>query len=148
LTHALEKVEQADRHRYDIVVMLQPTSPLRKPAHVFESVKMLVDKEYDAVWTVSLTDSKAHPLKQLRISNGRLEYYDPMGGKVIARQQLQPVYHRNGAAYAISRSCLLDQNTIKGRRTGAVIIKDVLVNIDTEIDLRLAEFFQSSLASA
>ena len=34
LTHALESSEAIDATRYDVVVMLQPTSPLRRPAHV------------------------------------------------------------------------------------------------------------------
>lgn len=99
----------------------------------------LVDGGHDAVWTVSETDSKAHPLKQLTIDQqGRLDYYDQAGARIVARQQLTPVYHRNGIAYAITRECLLDQKSIKGRSTGAVVIDEPLVNIDTEFDLVLA----------
>ena len=36
------------------------------------AVETLVDGGWDAVWTVSETDSKAHPLKQLTIGDGRL----------------------------------------------------------------------------
>lgn len=100
----------------------------------------LLDGAYDSVWTVSETDSKAHPLKQLVIKDDMLDYYDPEGAKIIARQQLKPVYHRNGVAYAITRQCLEEQKTIKGKRTSAVIITDPLVNIDTMDDLTYAEF--------
>jgi CMP-N,N'-diacetyllegionaminic acid synthase len=135
-----------DGLQYDIVVMLQPTSPGRRVEHVEAAIEKLVDGGHDAVWTVSETDSKAHPLKQLTVDReGRLDYYDPAGARIIARQQLTPVYHRNGIAYAITRQCLLDQKSIKGASTGAVIIDEPLVNIDTEFDLMLANVLASGL---
>ena len=143
LTHALLEMEHLDRMTYDIVVMLQPTSPLRRAEHVRATIHMLVDGAWDAVWTVSETDSKDHPLKQLTVTNGRLDYYDQTGKQIIARQQLVPVYHRNGVAYAIRRSCLLDQHSIKGERTGALVLEGKLVSIDTIWDLELAEFIYS-----
>lgn len=102
LTHALLEMELIDSVTYDIIVMLQPTSPLRKAKHVLDTIKMLVDGAWDAVWTVSETDSKSHPLKQLIVDKNSLNYYDISGGEIIARQQLEPVYHRNGIAYAIT----------------------------------------------
>ncbi len=143
LHHALVTCEELDGCRYDVVVMLQPTSPFRRPEQVTATVARLVAGGFDAVWTVSETDSKAHPLKQLVISGDRLDYYDPAGAAIIARQQLQPVYHRNGVAYAISRACLEEQRSIKGRLTSYVIISDPLVNIDTPDDFLYAEFLLS-----
>ncbi len=141
LYHALSECEKIDNRRYDVVVMLQPTSPFRKPAHVTETVEKLIKGEYDAVWTVSKTDSKAHPMKQLVIRDNRLDFYDPRGVEIIARQQLMPVYHRNGVAYAMARDCIFKKKSIIGDKTSFVIINDFMVNIDTELDLKLAEFF-------
>ena len=143
LTHALVEMERQDRVRYDIVVMLQPTSPLRKKQHVEDTIQMLIDGDWDAVWTVSETDSKDHPLKQLTVNDGSLDYYDQSGKKIIARQQLVPVYHRNGVAYAIRRDCLLDQQSISGECTGGLILEGNLVSIDTYWDLELAEYIYS-----
>lgn len=141
LSHALLAMEELDGVRYDVVVMLQPTSPLRRPEHVQGVLKMLIEGDWDAVWTVSETDSKGHPLKQLTVSDdGTMNYYDPRGAEIVARQQLTPVYHRNGIAYAISRDCLMEQNSIKGQRTGAFIVEGEHVSIDTEWDLALVEW--------
>lgn len=141
LVHALEEMERIDRVRYDVVVMLQPTSPLRRPEHVTATVERLIEGGWDAVWTVSETDSKAHPLKQLTVAeDGALGYYDPAGKAIIARQQLDPVYHRNGIAYAITRDCLTGQRTIMGARTAALVIGGPTLSIDTEEDIALAEF--------
>ena len=140
LTHALETMEAIDGTTYDIVVMLQPTSPSRQPEHVHDCIAKLVAENLDSVWTVTETDSKAHPLKQLTVGpGGTLGFYDPAGARIIARQQLTPVFHRNGIAYAITRACLLEQRTIMGARAGALVIEGPIANIDTEHDLRLAE---------
>jgi len=148
LTHALAATETVDRRQYDIVVMLQPTSPLRTPRQVSATIRMLVEGGWDSVWTVSPTDPKAHPLKQLTVGEGRsLGYYDPRGAEVVARQQLAPLYHRNGIAYAMTRACLVEQHTIKGRRAGALIIDGEHVSIDSEWDIALVEWLLARRAA-
>lgn len=140
LEHALRATEAADGCRYDLVVMLQPTSPLRLPQHVTAVVTRLVQEGFDAVWTVSPTDLKYHPLKTLTLdAAGTLRLADPAGGGIIARQQLTPVYHRNGAAYALTRACLLEQGALMGTRTGAVVVHEPMVSIDTLEDFERVE---------
>ena len=144
LHHALMECERIDHAKYDIIVMLQPTSPLRRPEHVAATASMLIDGNWDAVWTISETDSKGHPLKQLNVhGTGELDYYDPEGGAVIARQQLTPVYHRNGIAYAITRDCLVNQKSVKGSRTGALVLDGHFVSIDTDWDIKLVDFIMA-----
>lgn len=142
LEHALKATEGEDASKFDIVVMLQPTSPLRQEATVSEVIEKLVNQDLDSVWTVSETDSKNHPLKQLMIIDGQLDYYDAQGKEIIARQQLEPVYHRNGVAYALTRECLLKQGSLMGRRTGAVVQEGLIVSIDTEWDIEMTELIR------
>lgn len=139
LNHALQETEKKYGEYYDVIVMLQPTSPLRRAADVSGTIRMLIEGNYDSVWTVSQTDLKSHPLKQLVIHDGLMEYWDPRGAGIIARQQLGSVYHRNGVAYAITRECLLEQKTLKGLRTGANVLSSNQISIDTEEDLTNAE---------
>lgn len=140
LTHALKATEADDGRRYDIVVMLQPTSPLRRADQVTGCVRKLVEEGLDAVWTVSPTNLKYHPLKQLVIEgDGRMSLFDPRGAAIIARQQLAPVYHRNGAAYALTRECLLEQGTLLGENSGALVTETPMVSIDTEEDIARVE---------
>jgi CMP-N,N'-diacetyllegionaminic acid synthase len=118
---------------------------LRKAEHVRGCLEKLVNEGLDAVWTVSETDPKNHPLKQLTLgTHGELGYYDPEAAGIIARQQLKPVYHRNGIAYAISRECLVNQKTILGRKTAGIVVPGVHVSIDTPWDMALVEFILTS----
>jgi len=140
LNHALLASEAMDGVVYDIVVMLQPTSPLRRVSDVSATIRRLVEGNYDAVWSVSESDPKAHPFKQLVIADGALDYWDLRGASIVARQQLTSVYHRNGVAYAVARACLVEQKTIKGNKTGAHIVEGPHISIDTEWDIDLVEF--------
>ncbi len=140
LQHALQATETLDGHQYDIIIMLQPTSPLRRAEHVLATVKQLVEGDFDAAWTVSPTDLKYHPLKQLTLDDeGRLSLWDQRGAEIVARQQLGTIYHRNGAAYALTRTCLLNQSTLLGARSTAVVIDEPMLSIDSEADLTQAE---------
>lgn len=142
LNHALQFMEALDKQQYDVVVMLQPTSPTRQPAEVSETITKLVTESLDAVWTVSETDSKVHPMKQLNIGKGLLDHYQPEGAEIVARQQLMPTYHRNGVAYAMTRECILNQKTILGKKTGALILdRPYIFDIDHAMDIKLIEFF-------
>lgn len=145
LKHALVEMESIDGRQYDVVVMLQPTCPLRKPVHVTDAISRLIDGGWSAVWTVSATDIKYHPLKTLKIGeNESLSLYDPRGKVIIARQQLDSVYHRNGAAYAFTRDALLQGDTTLPENSTAVIIQDKLISIDTLDDFSEIERLMSS----
>jgi CMP-N,N'-diacetyllegionaminic acid synthase len=137
LSHALLSIEKLSGKNFDVIVMLQPTSPLRTHSEVFKAIKLLIDGGYDAVWSLSKTDLKYHPLKQLTLNhqNGVLNYFDPLGSSIIARQQLTDTYYRNGVVYAVTRSCLLDQKTIKGNNSAGFISEGLQISIDTDEDV-------------
>lgn len=145
LYHALLEVERIDKTIYDIIIMLQPTSPLRRCKHIVDAVQMLEEGNWDAVWSVSETDPKNHPLKQLCLNGGEMNYYDVRAKNIIARQQLPPLYQRNGVVYVMTRDCIIEQKTIKGRRTAGLILEGHFVSIDTEWDLELSEFILNRL---
>lgn len=149
LEHALRVMEQHDQRRYDIVVMLQPTCPLRRVAYMTAALEELVRGAWDSVWTVSPVDLKYHPLKQLTIdSDGRMDLFDPRGASIVARQQLGATYYRNGAVYVLTRECVLEQRTTKGARSGAVALTEPLVSIDTHDDFALVERLLAQRAGA
>lgn len=139
LVHALAATEEVCGSRFDVVLMLQPTSPLRRPEHLRGAIHKLVDEGWDAVWSVSPTDSKYHPRKQLTIGegDGMHPYEDQIA--VVPRQHLSRVYHRNGAVYAFTRQCLLEQGTIFGAATAALLINEPMVSIDTLEDFARVE---------
>ena len=63
---------------------------------------------------------------QLVFDGDKIDYYDKEG-IIIARQQLKPVYHRDGAAYVMTRDCLLIQKTTIGENASAVKINAIVI---------------------
>ena len=141
LHHALIEAEAVDGTTYDVVIMLQPTSPLRTEENVTDCITALVEGKWDAVWTVSATDLSFHPRKQLTLdADGRLGFFVPGGEAIIARQELTPVFHRNGVCYALKRELLLNTEGIWApEKTTAVVIPGHHISIDTPEDLLAVE---------
>lgn len=141
LKHALEATEALLDIHFDIVLMLQVTSPLRDARDIRECLEALANDNGDAAWTVSPTELHFHPLKQLVVDDaGNMDLYDSRGLEIVARQQLTPVFHRNGSCYALRRDFLMSSDTLfSPGRSKAIISAGPRVNIDTEEDLTLAE---------
>jgi len=141
LQHATAEMERICGKAFDVIVMLQVTSPLRTIGDVRESIAKLVTNGCDAVWTVSPTELHFHPLKQLVLGeNSTMQLFDDRGLQIIARQQLAPVFHRNGSCYALRRDFVMNADGLfSPHSTQAVISEGERVNIDTEEDLLRAE---------
>ena len=135
LKHGLLKVEEKLRSKFDIVVSLPPTSPLRKINDVVLAIKKLINKNYDAVWTISKIDSKYHPYKALKISKNKLDFFSTYGKKIKYRQQLQDLYFRNGNCYALTRKTII-KGKILTKNSGYILSKGEQVSIDNLNDLK------------
>lgn len=141
LRHALLAQEEETGERYDVVLMLQPTSPLRTVNDVESCITTLQDGDWDAVWSVSITELTYHPKKQLALSpDGKLGFVIPGSHEIVARQDLEPVFHRNGVCYAFTRDFLVNSDsTYSEAQTSAVVTPGVHISIDTPEDLAAAE---------
>ena len=90
----------------DIVVLLQPTSPLRRPDHIRDAVARLRETKADSVVTVVEVPRHLSPDYVMRISEGRLRPFLPEGARVMRRQDARPAYSRDGTVYAFWRATL------------------------------------------
>lgn len=140
LRHALEQAEAEHGHRFDALVLLQPTSPIRTGDDIDAVIAMLLDEgELDSVISVCPVEDE-HPARMYRLDDaGRMEPLWP-DLEMSRRQDLPALYHRNGALYATRRRVLVDEGVIVGRRRRAYVMpREHLVNIDDERDLKIAE---------
>ena len=102
LQHALDTLA-ADGWLADIVVLLQPTSPLRRPEHVRAAVTMLRESGADSVVTVVELPRHLSPDYVMKIEDGRLRPFLPEGARITRRQDARPAYSRDGTVYACWR---------------------------------------------
>ncbi|RJP55289.1 MAG: acylneuraminate cytidylyltransferase family protein [Anaerolineaceae bacterium] len=138
--HIFERLESEDE-LFDYGLVLQPTSPLRTGLDIDSALQALFQSDADSIVSVYQV-SDHHPARMYKLNNGLLT---PLDEKFASarRQELPPIYHRNGAIYAFRRS-LLDKDTLLGNRILPYIMEeDRSLNIDTEYDLVLADFVLS-----
>ena len=143
LQHALVEAEHFAKTTFEIILMIQPTSPMRQKSDVTDVLYRMQQGAFDSVFTVSETDSKGHPFKQFTLDGDTISYFDKRGESIIARQQLKPTYHKNGLVYAVTRECLVSQATLLGKSASYVCTRRLTVNIDTPLDLQFADFLLS-----
>lgn len=135
----LDLSRQCDFSRYDILLLLQVTSPFRNSSHIIEAVNLMVEYNYDSL--VSLIEvSSAHPFRMKRVENGLCFNFIEQGFEDMRPRQVLPkVYLRNGAIYAIKTGLFLKEKQLLYGRIGSMIMSDLhSVNIDSLIDLKLA----------
>ncbi len=124
----------------DIVVLLQPTSPLRQAAHIRDAVTTLRETKSDSVVTVVEVPRHLSPDYVMRIDEGRLTPFLPEGARVTRRQDARPAYSRDGTVYAFRRSTIEQLGGIYGNDCRPLIIdtSDSL-SIDSQSDWDEAE---------
>lgn len=141
ITHALLEAEKVYQTLFDIVLIIEPTSPLRQATDIEKAAELLVKQKADSVVTVSELSLKFHPGKIFDIKDNKLSFYDRNGSSIVYRQALDhKKYWRNGICYALTRECLLDKMKIITDDTLPLIIDREVVNIDEPIELEWAEF--------
>ncbi len=140
--HALEWLDSREAYRPEIVVLLQPTAPLRTARHIDEAVELLLESVADSVVSVAHVPGHLHPAWQLIIRDGELRRHDgePLAALATRRQALSATYYRNGAIYACRREALLSSGTLYGERCVPYLMpSEISINLDSEAEWRLAE---------
>ncbi|MBM3778561.1 MAG: acylneuraminate cytidylyltransferase family protein [Acidimicrobiia bacterium] len=113
IEHAVDALE-ADGWLPDIIVLLQPTSPLRTGAHVRRSVALLRESGADSVVSVVELPRHHSPDYVMRVDGGRLVPFLPDGLRIGRRQDARPAYVRDGTVYTFWRSTLQVKGNLYG----------------------------------
>jgi CMP-N-acetylneuraminic acid synthetase len=123
---------------YDFLALLQPTSPLRRPADIDGCLAPVMAGE--AMSAMTVTDVEHHPGKAVLIENGLVTPFTNDTDMEARRQDMRDVYRQNGAVYAIATSTFLQHQRFYVKPCAAVLMPaDLSIDIDREIDLILAE---------
>ncbi len=124
--------------KYDVVCLLQPTSPLRTLRDILNCVDLFNKKSPDSV--VSLTRiSEPHPHKMKTIVEGYVRPYQKGKDSSTPRQLLPEVYELNGAIYLTKTSVLKNERSFFGSNCIPYIMPKVRsVNINHPLDLKMA----------
>jgi CMP-N-acetylneuraminic acid synthetase len=124
----------------ELVVLLQPTSPLRTPAHVRAAVDLLRSSGADSVVTVVEVPKHLSPDYVMKIEDGVLRPFLPEGARISRRQDVRPAYSRDGTVYAFRRDTVERFDSIYGDDCRPLVIDAAeSLSIDTPEDWAAAE---------
>ncbi|MGJ0290678.1 acylneuraminate cytidylyltransferase family protein [Aliarcobacter cryaerophilus] len=135
IKHTIENIQ-----KYDYIVLLQPTSPLRDAKHIDEAIELLEEKQADAV--VSVCEMDHSPLWSNTLpQDGSMKGF--LRDEVLNKrsQDLEKYYRLNGAIYICKTEKLLENKSffLKDNIFGYIMDKKSSVDIDEEIDFIIAK---------
>lgn len=145
LRHALAAMEDIDGAPYDMVLLLDPTSPTRTPELVNQAIQTLsVNEELDGVVAVSEPFFNPAWVGVKPVSEGSLELqrYSPDGTGVVRRQDVSRFLRINGSFYVWRAEFIrrLEKSWFDEGRHGYVEIPEThAFSIDDEKEFRLVE---------
>jgi len=137
MRHALEFMEGKTGRRYDIIMLLQPTCPIRSSAHLDEAVDRLWASPLETLASVRGPIKKRDPyIKAIR--NGVLEPYNP----AEYARDFEGCYMYNAALYAMKRDFFLREMSFVSQRSVPLVMDRFhSADIDEKVDAIIAEAF-------
>jgi len=138
IKYQLEKLKNLP----DYILLLQPTSPLRKTEDIDAAINLL--KNYDSV--VSLSRSPK-PSSWSKVLNSELDLSPFSASVSIKKQSQQQEYFINGAIYIASTDRFLKEETffLSSKAVGYEMPINRSIDIDTKMDLVMASAFHLDL---
>lgn len=132
----------------DIIVLLQPTSPLRTAGDLAAAIRLVTEGRAPAC--VGVTECKKPPQWMYRLSgSGQLTPVLPEAERLSRRQDMEPCMVVNGAIYVARLPWLLAHGGFMSPETVAhVMAAEHSVDIDDHIDFKLAELLMQERVRA
>ena len=142
VAHALEFMETKRQIKYDILILLQPTSPIRNPTHIDQAIDMLWHSNLDSVVSVKGPFKKRDPILKA-IRKDILEDYCAVADPA----DTEPFYMYNAALYGVKRDYFIKHKKLISPRQVPIVMDAIYsVDVDTEADFLMAETYLKYLA--
>jgi CMP-N,N'-diacetyllegionaminic acid synthase len=142
--HAVEIAERESDSRFEWIMLLQPTAPLRTADDIRNAVLASKEGYCDSVISVVRVFA-VHPILMKRIDNGWLVPFCIEEHEGTRRQDYTPpAYMRNGAIYLPRREVVMERKSIWGRQIRPYVMpEERSPSIDDEIDFQLCDLLMS-----
>ena len=138
LLHAVNFMESTKSKKYDLLFVLQPTSPIRSYVHINDCIDLLGNSMCDSIASIfgPIKKNQKH-LKVLSVNNRLLDYH---------KGENRPYFKYNASIYGAKRNFFLETGDYhSGQQIGYVMDKIHSVDIDDEIDFKIASHLLNAL---
>jgi len=135
------KKELEKYYSFDAIMILQPTSPMRRAIDINHAINLFKKNKCDSLISVCSVGG-SHPAR-VKYLNKKKYILDPIFSEKKEgqnRQELRDAFIKNGAIYLFKKKNL-DKNTIKGKKSLSMIMpRKLSINIDEPHDLEVAKY--------
>ena len=141
IRHCVEGAEQVNGERFDVVVDLDATSPLRLVADIQDAVAMLEREKISNVITAApARRSPYFNLVELG-GDGVVRLSKPPGKPIVRRQDSPRCFDMNASIYVWRRAALFDNPTVFNADTRLFVMpEERSTDIDNELDFEIVQF--------
>lgn len=123
---------------YDEIMLLQVTSPLRRPQDIINALDLFYAQNANAV--ISLTECDHSPIWCNTLPPDRsMDHFEKEEYKNLPRQELPTYYRYNGAIYLIKVEELEKENMFSEGCYAYLMPPERSIDIDSELDFLIAE---------
>jgi CMP-N-acetylneuraminic acid synthetase len=139
--HALEFMENHKGYLYDIIVLIQPTAPIRSSSHINEAVKKLWSSDLPSLAAVKGPYQKRDPILKRIDENGDLVSY-----RDNDQDPREPFYVYNAALYAVKRDYFVkEKRFVSEKQVPLVMDRYHSADVDELADLITAKAFMDQI---
>ena len=141
IRNCLEEVEKSKKKKFDIIIDLDVTAPLRKISDIKKAFIKL--KKEKAPNLFSACNSRRNPyFNAVEWKNGKIKPVINLMKKLTSRQQAPNVFDMNASIYIWTRKTLLNFNTVFLTKTAMYIMPEKRsIDIDNEFDFEVVSKF-------
>lgn len=132
LLHAIDFLKTEGK-QFDILVLLQPTSPLRKGSDIQEALEMYMEKGEKGV--VSVSEVGISPVLLRTFENGQMLHV-VQSESTVRRQDMKKCYAVNGAIYINKISELTVNTSLNDNPIGWILERQRAIDVDEKNDLQ------------
>jgi CMP-N-acetylneuraminic acid synthetase len=139
LQHIVKFCERQDKTKYDIIVDLDPTAPLRKRIFLHAAFKKFIESDANNLYSVNI--ARKNPYFNMVEIDEKGYAHLCKKSNVVRRQDAKPVYELNASIYIYNRDFLLKTNTLHSEKTIIYEMSEIAsLDIDSELDFQFVEF--------
>jgi CMP-N,N'-diacetyllegionaminic acid synthase len=144
IRHAVEQVEQERGVRYDILVDLDATSPLRSAADIVAAVALLDEAAAGNVLT-AMPARRSPYFNMIELgADGKVALAKQLATPVVRRQDAPQCFDMNASIYVWRRAVLFEAASLFNDGTRLYVMpEERSIDIDSELDLKLVELIRA-----
>jgi len=140
--HALEFMEKEKGYIYDIIILVQPTSPIRSSDHINQAVSKLWSSNLNSLASVKGPYQKRDPILKRINSEGELVAYN----SEETQDQREPFFIYNASLYAVKRDYFINEKRfIADNQIPFIMDKYHSVDVDEIVDKLVAEVYLNQM---